>query len=82
MTNETPMNDKQVAHARKEFAFFDKDNNGQIDYKEFCNLVAVLSPKTDAKFLEYGFSLIDEDNDALISLEEFLSWWQEAEWET
>ena len=82
MTNETPMNEEQIAHARNEFAFFDKDNNGQIDFQEFCNLVAVLSPKTDTKYFEYGFSLIDEDNDGLINLKEFLTWWQVADWET
>jgi calmodulin len=76
------MSKKDVAQARKEFEFFDKDNNGKIDYQEFVKLLTVLSPKTDASYFEQGFSWVDEDDDGFVDFDEFLSWWEEAEWDT
>ncbi|WJG11000.1 EF-hand domain-containing protein [Aliiglaciecola sp. LCG003] len=81
MTQNTPMDDSKVAEIRKEFEFFDKDNNGQIDLPEFIELLTILSPKTKMSHVQEGFSLIDENNDGFIDFEEFLEWWQEAWWE-
>ena len=75
------MEEATAAQVRKEFESFDQDDNGLIDYREFAELMGVLSPKTDPAYFEGGFSLIDENDDGFINFEEFLIWWQEAEWE-
>lgn len=81
MTDKEQMDASKIAEIRKEFEFFDKDGNGQIDLHEFIELLTVLSPKTKASHVKEGFSLIDNNNDGFIDFDEFLTWWQEAWWE-
>ena len=81
MTENTTLTDEQIAEIRKEFSFFDRDDNGHIDLQEFIELLTVLSPKTKANRVEEGFSLIDKNNDGFIEFEEFLTWWQQGWWE-
>lgn len=81
MTDSKSLDPQKVEEIRKEFEFFDRDNNGQIDLQEFIDLLMVLSPKTKASHVQEGFSLIDANNDGFIDFEEFLTWWQEAWWE-
>ena len=81
MTDKTPIDESKVAEARKEFDFFDQDNNGQIDLREFIEMLTVLSPKTKASHVKEGFSLIDGNDDGFIDFEEFLKWWQDGWWE-
>lgn len=72
---------EQKADIRKDFDFFDRDLDGQIDLKEFIELLTVLSPKTKASQVQEGFNLIDKNGDGHIDFEEFLAWWQEGWWE-
>lgn len=81
MTEKTPLDPEKVAEIRKEFEFFDQDNNGQIDLAEFIELLTVLSPKTKASHVQEGFNLIDTNADGYIDFEEFLEWWNEGWWE-
>lgn len=81
MSEQKSLNEQQIAEIRKEFEFFDRDNNGQIDLPEFIELLTVLSPKTKASKVEDGFALIDENNDGHIDFDEFLAWWQQGWWE-
>ena len=81
MTDKAPIDECKVAEARKEFDFFDQDNNGQIDLREFIELLTVLSPKTKASHVKEGFSLIDGNDDGYIDFDEFLEWWQDGWWE-
>ncbi|MCV2885257.1 EF-hand domain-containing protein [Aestuariibacter sp. AA17] len=81
MSEQTPLAQEQVEEIRKEFEFFDRDKNGQIDLPEFIELLTVLSPKTKASHVQEGFTLIDENDDGFIDFEEFLAWWQEGWWE-
>ena len=80
MTNKQ-LTEEQVAEVRKEFEFFDKDKNGQIDLKEFVELLTILSPKTKASHVQEGFNIIDDDNNGFIDFDEFLDWWKEGWWE-
>ncbi|NDV93245.1 EF-hand domain-containing protein [Alteromonas sp. 345S023] len=75
------LSDEKIDEIRKDFSFFDRDGNGQIDLTEFIELLTVISPKTKASHVEEGFKLIDENNDGFIDFEEFLEWWQECWWE-
>jgi Ca2+-binding EF-hand superfamily protein len=72
---------EQVEEIRKEFEFFDKDKNGQIDLREFIDLLTVISPKTKASHVQEGFNIIDDDNNGFIDFDEFLEWWKEGWWE-
>jgi len=72
---------EKVAEIRKEFDYFDSDHNGQIDLREFIEMLTILSPKTKARQVQDGFNLIDSNGDGYIDFEEFLEWWQECWWE-
>lgn len=75
------LTDSQIKEVRKEFDFFDSDNNGMIDLGEFIELLTVLSPKTKVKSVQEAFDLIDENADGHIDFDEFLTWWQQGWWE-
>ena len=75
------LSDEKIEEIKKDFSFFDRDGNRQIDLTEFIELLTVISPKTKASHVEEGFKLIDENNDGFIDFEEFLEWWQECWWE-
>jgi Ca2+-binding EF-hand superfamily protein len=78
---DSQLSQEKVSEIRSDFAFFDKDGNGQIDLSEFVELLTVLSPKTKVSVVEEGFKLIDTNDDGYIDFEEFLLWWQECWWE-
>ena len=77
----TELTPEKIEAIQKDFSFFDRDKNGQIDLQEFIELLTVISPKTKASSVEEGFKLIDENEDGFIDFEEFLQWWQECWWE-
>ena len=79
--NTKALSPEKIAEIRKEFEYFDSDKNGQLDFKEFIEMLTILSPKTKASHVREGFSMIDENGDGYIDFEEFLEWWQEAWWE-
>lgn len=79
--SETNLSAEKVAEIRKEFEYFDRDKNGQIDLPEFIEMLTILSPKTKANHVQEGFNMIDDNSDGFIDFEEFLEWWQEAWWE-
>lgn len=81
MSKQVPLDNQKIEEIRKEFAFFDRDNNGHIDMPEFIELLTVLSPKTKASHVEEGFALLDKNGDGFIEFEEFLEWWQGCWWE-
>ena len=56
------LSDEKIEEIKKDFSFFDRDGNGQIDLTEFIELLTVISPKTKASHVEEGFKLIDENN--------------------
>jgi calmodulin len=70
-----------IESLRAEFEKYDTDNDGRIDLGEFTNLVNLLSPNMDPRYIKGGFSLIDENADGLMSFDEFSEWWPEAEWD-
>lgn len=72
---------EKIAEIRKEFEYFDSDKNGQIDLREFIEMLTILSPKTKANHVQEGFNMIDENSDGYIDFDEFLEWWQECWWE-
>lgn len=81
MTEKQKLSEEAIAEVRKEFEFFDRDNNGKMDLPEFIELLTVLSPKTKASHVEEGFAIIDDNGDGYINFDEFLAWWQDGWWE-
>ena len=81
MSEQPVLSAEKIEEARKEFTFFDKDGNGQIDLAEFVELLTILSPKTKASRVQEGFKLIDSNDDGFIDFDEFLEWWQDCWWE-
>jgi len=41
------------------FHLFDQDNNGQVDFKEFVEGLAIFSKGTDEQKIEFSFRLYD-----------------------
>ncbi len=62
--------------AREQFAFFDRDDNGYIDFDEFSELLHVIAEEVTTKRAAEGFSMVDVDSDGRVSFEEFISWWE------
>ncbi len=76
-----PLPEAQINDIKKNFEFFDRDSNGEIDLEEFTELLKVLSPKSTKEQAEKGFEIIDGNGDQHIDFDEFLSWWQSCWWE-
>lgn len=64
------------ADARKHFDFFDRDNNGSIDFEEFRDLLQVISTNVSTQQAAEGFSMVDVDSDGRVSFDEFIVWWE------
>ena len=73
-------NEEILNEIRDNFDYFDRDNNGQIDVKEFTKLLMVIDPNATKEQAEKGFDFIDADNNGHIDLEEFIDWWQTHWW--
>lgn len=63
-----------VEELREDFAEVDDDQDGQIDFAEFSNLMENLEAGMSRTDLHIGFGEIDADGDGRISLAEFVGW--------
>ena len=73
--------EQKLEEIKKEFDFFDEDNNGLIDFKEFRRLLTTLSPPTSVDQAAEGFSIVDTNSDGHIDVDEFVTWWKSNWWE-
>lgn len=62
--------------AREHFGFFDRDDNGYIDFDEFSELLNVIADEVTTKRAAEGFSMVDVDSDGRVSFDEFMTWWE------
>lgn len=76
-----PLTNKHIQEVKEHFDYFDTDNNGQIDLKEFEQLLKVLSPDATDEQVKRGFDLVDKNHDTHIEFDEFLEWWETCWWE-
>ena len=54
--------------ARRVVEIFDKDNSGEVDFKEFLSGISQFSVKSErSQKLEFAFEIYDMDNDGFIS---------------
>ncbi len=70
------LNEKEVKKVRGHFDYFDEDNSGKLDLKEFRKLFKVIAPDANRAEADEGFGAIDEDGSGEIEFDEFLDWWQ------
>lgn len=75
-----PSQDK-LAEIRKNFDFFDLDESGQMELKEFTKLLKVIEPTSTTEQAEKGFALIDDDHNGVIDFDEFIVWWESCWWQ-
>lgn len=76
-----PLTEEHIAKVKKNFDFFDRDGNGEIDAEEFEKLLKVISPESTEEQAKRGFEIIDENSDGHIDFNEFLEWWETCWWE-
>ena len=62
---------------RETFNHFDRDNNGHIDFGEFCELLDAMNSEMEDMARRVGFDVIDSDGNGTIEFVEFCSWWEE-----
>jgi len=72
---------EQLNEIRKNFDFFDNDNNGMINIDEFIELLKVIEPSSTKEQAIKGFEIIDEDGNEAIDFDEFINWWQSYWWQ-
>jgi hypothetical protein len=73
--------EKKVAEIRESFDFFDRDNNGLIDFDEFRSLLKTVNPDATVSQAAEGFSMTDTNSDGYVDIDEFIAWWQSNWWE-
>lgn len=67
----------EIDELKENFAHFDADGNGHIDFGEFSNLCDALESGSTEEEKRIGFGVIDTDGNGTIELEEFIAWWNE-----
>lgn len=73
-TNPSSMRPELIEELREDFAEVDDDQDGQIDFAEFSNLMENLEAGMSPDHLRIGFREIDSDHDGRINLTEFVAW--------
>ena len=71
-----PLTEKEVEKVRSHFDYFDEDNSGKLNLKEFRSLFKVIAPDSSRSEADSGFAAIDTDKSGEIEFAEFLDWWQ------
>jgi Ca2+-binding EF-hand superfamily protein len=74
-----PLSDEDIKQLTETFDYNDLDDDGRIDFDEFCKMLADLEAGVDEHEARVGFREIDTDRDGAIELDEFIEWWSEQE---
>lgn len=73
--------EEKVTEIRATFEFFDRDQNGLIDFDEFRALLRTVNPDATISQAAEGFSMTDTNSDGYVDLDEFITWWRSNWWE-
>lgn len=68
-------NSDDIARLQSEFARFDGDGNGRIEYEEFVELLGTVGPRPTEEEAQLAFTIIDESGTGYVSFDEFARWW-------
>jgi calmodulin len=66
---------EQLDELREDFAFNDGNEDGRIDFDEFCELLTDLDAEVSPDEALLGFHEIDTNGSGSISFDEFVAWW-------
>ncbi len=64
------------AEIREIFDHYDRDQNGEIDAREFARVCEALGMEMEEHELKIALLDVDRDGDEKISWVDFLSWWR------
>jgi calmodulin len=64
-----------VARLRKDFDYYDRNDDGLMEYDEFVRFLGALDAGMSESDCRIGFGEVDADRDGVIEFEEFLDWW-------
>ena len=67
--------ENEINELKENFDFFDRDDNGEIDFGEFSELLRALGSDGPDEEYKAGFSAVDTDGNGTISFLEFSNWW-------
>jgi Ca2+-binding EF-hand superfamily protein len=73
-TNRPSIAPELIEELREDFAEVDDNQDGLIDFAEFCNLMENLEARMTQTDLGIGFREIDTDHDGRINAAEFIAW--------
>jgi Ca2+-binding EF-hand superfamily protein len=69
------LSNEEIERIKSIFNQFDKNNNGTIEKTELKTLsIALNTPLSHAELIDF-FKLIDENNNGIISWDEFIHYW-------
>ncbi len=57
------------------FNDYDADNDGTIDFTEFCALLDAMNSDIQVEARRVAFDVVDTDGNGQIEFGEFCSWW-------
>ena len=69
------MSKEELEEIQETFDYFDGDDNGSIDRKEFAKVMDALGADMSEDELDFGFEVIDGDASGEIDFDEFSEWW-------
>ena len=69
------LNQEKLQELRHIFDDCDKDNNGRIDWDEFCCMLDKLLGEKTLQEKTMIFDLVDTNHNGAISFDEFSEWW-------
>lgn len=69
------LDDEDMNELRESFAYNDGNNDGRIDFDEFCAMLDMLEAGMTRAECRVGFDEVDADNDGAIGFQEFAEWW-------
>ena len=76
VTQMKTLSQESVEEIRVHFEFFDENNNGYLDVKEFIKLLKTITPAITTEQGVNGFEYVDTNKDGLIEFDEFITWWR------
>jgi calmodulin len=69
------LNAAEIARLREDFNYFDRNNDGLMEFEEFVRFLSAIGADMSRADCEAGFNEIDTDHDGVIDFEEFCDWW-------
>ena len=73
-----PVTPEEYDELKESFEYNDSNDDGKIDFAEFLSMLNDLEADISEAEARIGFRTIDTNRDAVIELDEFVTWWSES----